>query len=96
MKNEIFKGCIIVAAAILIAAFSYRTKPDFFYEKGEWATVRVNKTNGERCLLADGVFRRWDKDSIAKEADRIRFYLSDGPLIFCSGEVPPGYFKLIK
>lgn len=95
MQNEILKGCAIIAGAILIASFSYRTKPEFFYENSEWATVRINKTNGERCLLADGVFRTWDKDSIIKEADRIRFNLSKSPLNFCPGEIPPRNFKMI-
>jgi len=44
----------------------YRTKSEFYLDEDTYATVRTNMTNGERCLLADRVFRTWSVVRIQK------------------------------
>jgi hypothetical protein len=96
MKNQVFKSSIVIAISIIFSAALYRTKPEFYFDKDSYATVRINRTNGERCLLADGVFRTWSVDSIQKEIERIKYELNykKAPLEFCSGEISPLNIKL--
>ena len=96
MKNQVFNSSIVIAISIVCSAALYKTKPDFYFDKDSFATVRINRTNGERCLLADGVFRTWSVDDIQKEIERIKYELNykKAPLDFCSGEIPPFNIKL--
>lgn len=96
MKNQIFKSSIVIAISLICSAILYRTKPEFHFDKDAYATVRTNRTTGERCLLANGVFINWDINSLQKEIERIKFELNykQAPLDFCSGEIPPFDIKL--
>ncbi|PQA79885.1 hypothetical protein C5F52_28015 [Limnohabitans sp. TS-CS-82] len=85
MSSEIFKASMVIAFSILIAAFISRTKPEYQFISDDFVTVRINKTNGERCLMSDGVFRTW---SVAEINDHLKsgYSLKMKPLIFCQGE----------
>ena len=95
MKNQVFKSSLVIAISIIGSSIFYRTKPDFHFNKDNWvATIKTNRTNGERCLLADGVFRTWTAADIQQGIERIKFELRGAPLDFCSGETPPDNIKL--
>ena len=90
MINNLTICSLIIGSSIICSSLLERAKPEFHFAKDNWvATVRTNQTTGERCLLADGVFRIWKATDIQQDIERLEYELSHAPLNFCEGETPP-------
>ena len=83
MSKNIEKLIILIAIILVSGMLLERFKPDYHYEiHGEQMgfSVRVNKTNGERCLLREGAVR-----SISNWRDLAKTY--PVPLNVCITEI---------
>jgi hypothetical protein len=82
MLNNFITCSLIIASAIICGALLERTNQRFHYEiHGDdiGFTVKVDKTNGERCLMNEGAVR-----AVVNWQDMVKRY--PVPLNLCDGD----------
>ena len=92
MLNNFITCSLIIATAVICGALLERTNQRFHYEiHGEEGgiTVKVDRNNGERCLMNEGIVRAADWHD--------RVFMNPVPLNRCDGAKPnPKYNPLFE